>query len=737
MDYIATRTESPMTSALGRPPIPRTGFRRAFPQREPRVGEGRAWLRGLLMAFTIAWVSGGCSAPAAAPPPGPAASPSPSQALHRPPDPPRDTDALDPDFVAELCVQQIQADYQAGRYTAGQLTQAFLDRIHRYEGHYNAFISLNPEALREAEALDAEYRETGPRGPLHGVPVVVKDNMDMAGLVTTVGFRGFSRDEGGVPMIPDRDAAAVARLRQAGAIILGKTNLPDFAGHGTRTHSSVAGVTLNPYNTAKAPGGSSGGTATAVNASFAVLGLGTETGGSIQNPAGAQALVGVKPTYGLVPLKGVFPMDATYVDVVGPLARTVRDAAIALDVLAGPTLEDLATFASQDHIPAEGYAAGLRAGALKGRRFGLVGTGWRDGFLPLAPETEAHYRVAIEILRAQGAEVVEDPFEGSGFVDLYGERPRGGRSGSYDMHLYLQGLGPGAAFRSIEEWEDLTGETFRGSGQRRPPPLPGQQRQVCQAGEDVGDQGAQGGQEDDEGELVHQGGREVQPDQGGGQDAGDDQPRHRRPPLGHPAEDAGKRPSRATANGICPWSRIHPFRAPKALMAAPMAMKPPPTRPRSGWRRRQRERWTGQLAGRHDPHDPHGGQDVDQGGQPGSQHRGPGYGASGIPHRIGGDGGGFQTQEGPERQGGGGGDGAEGGSSGGVEGDEVVGIQPEEAQGSHGHQGSSFRIVVQSWTMPASLTPRAFTPVRSQMAAQGGAGPRAGSWAREGKKVAE
>jgi amidase len=424
------------------------------------------------MAFTIAWVSGGCSAPAAAPPPGPAASPSPSQALHRPPDPPRDTDALDPDFVAELCVQQIQADYQAGRYTAGQLTQAFLDRIHRYEGHYNAFISLNPEALREAEALDAEYRETGPRGPLHGVPVVVKDNMDMAGLVTTVGFRGFSRDEGGVPMIPDRDAAAVARLRQAGAIILGKTNLPDFAGHGTRTHSSVAGVTLNPYNTAKAPGGSSGGTATAVNASFAVLGLGTETGGSIQNPAGAQALVGVKPTYGLVPLKGVFPMDATYVDVVGPLARTVRDAAIALDVLAGPTLEDLATFASQDHIPAEGYAAGLRAGALKGRRFGLVGTGWRDGFLPLAPETEAHYRVAIEILRAQGAEVVEDPFEGSGFVDLYGERPRGGRSGSYDMHLYLQGLGPGAAFRSIEEWEDLTGETFRGSGQRRPPVAP-------------------------------------------------------------------------------------------------------------------------------------------------------------------------------------------------------------------------------------------------------------------------
>jgi Asp-tRNA(Asn)/Glu-tRNA(Gln) amidotransferase A subunit family amidase len=369
-------------------------------------------------------------------------------------------------------VEAIQAGLAAGRYSAVQLTRAALARIARYEETYNAFVSLNPEALATAAALDEEYLRTGPRGPLHGVPVVVKDNMDMAGLVTTAGFAGFSSATGGVDLVPDDDAAVVTRLREAGAVILGKTNLPDFAGHGTRTNSSVAGVTLNPYNPDRAPGGSSGGTATAVNAGFAVLGLGTETGGSIQNPASAQALVGVKPTYGLVPLEGVVPVDATYVDVVGALARTVRDAALALDVLAGPTLEDPATFAAEGHIPQEGYVAALSDTALEGRRFGLVGTGWREEFLPLAPETEAFYRDAVAVLEAQGAEAVADPFAGSSIVELYRRRPRGGGTGAYDWLVYFQGLGPGAAFHSVEEWETLTGETFRRGGRSRPPAAP-------------------------------------------------------------------------------------------------------------------------------------------------------------------------------------------------------------------------------------------------------------------------
>ena len=339
--------------------------------------------------------------------------------------------------LVELTTEEIQEAYAAGEYTSVDLTKAFLERIDRYEDYYNAFISMNPEALDIAARLDEEYRSSGPRGPLHGVPVVIKDNMDYSGLVTTAGFWGFSTAMGGIDMIPSDDAAAVERLRDAGAIILGKTNLPDFAGHGTRTNSSVAGVTLNPYNVTKAPGGSSGGTATAVNASFAVLGLGTETGGSIQNPSSAQALVGVKPTYGLVPLEGVYPINGSYVDVVGPMAKNVYDAAVTLDIIAGPTTDDFATFAAVDHIPENGYASALAEAAIEGKRFGLVGSGWRERWLPLDPKTETVYREAISTLTDLGAVVIEDPFAGSAFIELYGERPGVPSQGAYDRQIYL------------------------------------------------------------------------------------------------------------------------------------------------------------------------------------------------------------------------------------------------------------------------------------------------------------
>jgi len=370
--------------------------------------------------------------------------------------------------LVELTTEGIQGAYAAGEYTAVDLTQAFLERIGRYEDYYNAFVSMNPEALEVAARLDEEYRSSGPRGPLHGVPVVIKDNMeDYGGLVTTAGFWGFSTAMGGIDMIPGDDAAVVERLRDAGAIILGKTNLPDFAGHGTRTNSSVAGITLNPYNVTKAPGGSSGGTATAVNASFAVLGLGTETGGSIQNPSAAQALVGVKPTYGLVPLEGIYPINGSYVDVVGPMAKNVYDAAVTLDVIAGPTTDDLATFAAVDHIPEGGYASALTETTIEGKRFGLVGLGWRERWLPLDPRTERVYREAVATLTDLGAVVIEDPFAETGFIDLYGERPSVPSQGAYDRLIYLQGLGPAAAFHSIEEWEELSGEVFRRGGRGR------------------------------------------------------------------------------------------------------------------------------------------------------------------------------------------------------------------------------------------------------------------------------
>lgn len=379
---------------------------------------------------------------------------------------------VQPVDVVELTAAELQKGYGAGAYTVVEVVQAFLERIERYEGHYNAFVSMNPGALEIAAALDEELSGGGPRGPLHGVPVVIKDNLDYAGLVTTAGFSGFSAATGGIDMVPGDDAVVVERLRDAGAVILGKTNMPDFAGHGTRTRSTVAGETLNPYAVDRVPGGSSGGTATAVNASFAVLGLGTETGGSIQNPAAAQALVGVKPTFGLVPLEGVVPIDATYRDVVGPLARTVRDAAITLDVIAGPSPEDLASYAGAEHLPESGYEAALSVTALRGKRFGLVGPGWRESFLPLAPETEALYRDAVRILRAEGAAVVEDPFAGRGWVELYEERPGVPTVGSHDLAVYLLGLGPEAAFRSVEEWEELSGRRFRGGRGRQPPVAP-------------------------------------------------------------------------------------------------------------------------------------------------------------------------------------------------------------------------------------------------------------------------
>lgn len=363
--------------------------------------------------------------------------------------------------VVELTVADVQAGYASGRFTAVELTRAFLERIAAYEDRYNAFVSLNPRALEVAAALDAEYARSGPRGPLHGVPVVVKDNMDVAGLVTTAGWEGFSAATGGVDMVPDHDAVAVARLEAAGAIVLGKTNLPDFALDGTRTRSSVAGETLNPYHVGKVPGGSSGGTATAVNASFAVLGLGTETGGSIQNPASAQALVGVKPTHGLVPLAGVVPVNATYLDVVGPLARTVRDAAVALDALTGAANPEADTAMAAGHVPEGGYTAALAAGTLRGKRFGLFGQGWRIDRFPLDTATQRLYGEARTRLVELGAGVVEDPFHASGFFELYDDRPDLSDVEAHDLWAYFQGLGAGAAFHTVEEWEALAGRDFR------------------------------------------------------------------------------------------------------------------------------------------------------------------------------------------------------------------------------------------------------------------------------------
>jgi amidase len=289
---------------------------------------------------------------------------------------------------------------------------------------------------------------------------VVKDPMDMVGFPTTAGWRLLYSKTGGVDLMPAIDSPVVSRMRYAGAIIVGKTNVPVLSHSGSHANDSWAGPTLNVTMPDRLPGGSSAGTAAAVASSMVVLGLAEETGGSIQNPASAQDLVGVKPTIGLVPNVGVVPLAANR-DVVGPIARCVRDAALCLDVLAGYTSADPKTLAGVGKQPAEGYTSKLSADALKGKRLGLYGMGWRNQ--SMSEEAASLYERAKRELEAQGAILVEDPFAGSGFADLRKTTPplanfdaRGFESIPYDLQKYLERLGPSAALKSFAEFAKAT-----------------------------------------------------------------------------------------------------------------------------------------------------------------------------------------------------------------------------------------------------------------------------------------
>ena len=362
--------------------------------------------------------------------------------------------------IVELTIADIQEGFAQGRFTSEGLTRLHLARIEKYEPYYNAFTSMNPAALVDAQAIDSRRAAGETLGPLAGVPVVIKEAMDFAGLPSTAGWAPLASAAGGIDLIPESDAPVVARLRAAGAIILGKTNIPAFSHNGARANTSWDGPTFNAVDRAIAPGASSSGTATAVAASFAVVGLAEETGGSIQNPAAAQSLVSVKPTFALVPNAGVAPLAGSTRDVVGPHGRTVTDTAILLDAIAGYTVEDPKTVASIGMIPEGGYTRKLAPGALKGIRLGLYGPGWRR--LPLSEECKALYETAIEALTAQGAIVVEDPFAESGFADLAdlsGEfDERGLESIAYDMEHWLRRMGPSAAASSFAALKELLSE---------------------------------------------------------------------------------------------------------------------------------------------------------------------------------------------------------------------------------------------------------------------------------------
>jgi amidase len=364
--------------------------------------------------------------------------------------------------LSTLTVESIQTGFATNRFTAESLVNACLQQIEKYNPVYNAIIFLNESALDDAREIDRRRAAGEKLGPLAGVPVVVKDPMDMVGFPTTAGWKFLCSKAGGIDLLPERDAPVVARMREAGAVILGKTNVPVLSHSGSHANDSWAGPTLNVVMPDRKPGGSSAGTATSVAAGMAILGLAEETGGSIQNPASAQDLVGIKPTIGLVPNAGVVPLSSNR-DVVGPIARCVRDAALCLDVLAGYSSEDPKTLAGVGRQPIGGYTARLNKEALQGKRLGLYGNGWRNQ--PLSEETEALYERAKKELRSLGATLVDDPFAGSGFAELRQPTPplvnfdaRGFESLPYDLQKYLDRLGPNAAIKSIEEFAKVTAQ---------------------------------------------------------------------------------------------------------------------------------------------------------------------------------------------------------------------------------------------------------------------------------------
>ena len=316
-----------------------------------------------------------------------------------PPIPPRGAvDPAPPAFaLEEATIAGVHAAMRRGALDARSLVGRYLGRIEacdRAGPALRAVLRVSPRALADAAALDAEFARTGRLRPLHGVPLLLKDNVATAGLATTAGSPAL-RDH-----LPARDATIVARLREAGAIVLAKTNLHELAAAG-ETLSSLGGQTLNPYDPTRTPGGSSGGTGAALAADLGLAGIGTDTVNSIRSPASACALVGIRPTLGLVSRAGIVPFSLTQ-DTAGPMARSVADAARLLDAIAGSDPDDAATAEADRRRPAS-YADSLDPEGLAGARIGVLESFFGRGAEHL--EAGAATRRAIDAMRARGATI--------------------------------------------------------------------------------------------------------------------------------------------------------------------------------------------------------------------------------------------------------------------------------------------------------------------------------------------
>src|SRR5271163_1526196 len=305
-----------------------------------------------------------------------------------------------PFHLDEATISDVHAAYKSGPLTSVKLVQLYLQRIRACDQagpKLDVVIYLNPKALDEARALDEQLRKTGKFvGPLHGIPVLLKDNVNTKDMPTTGGSLSLAG------YTPATDAAITQKLRSAGAIILATVNLHEFAVWG-ETVSSIRGQTLNPYDLTRTPGGSSGGTGAGRAANFAIAGIGTDTVNSIRSPASANGIVGIRPTLGLVSRAGVIPYSFTQ-DAAGPLARTVTDAAKMLNVLVGYDPDDPATAWSVGNTEQD-YTKFLNANGLQGKRIGVLRSFF--GAAPINDQVNIIANQAVEYLKRSGATVVE------------------------------------------------------------------------------------------------------------------------------------------------------------------------------------------------------------------------------------------------------------------------------------------------------------------------------------------
>ena len=361
-----------------------------------------------------------------------------------------------PYAVEEVSLAKLAADLAAKQTTSVAVTQAYIDRIKQYDANLHAIIAVVPDALKQAAASDQRRKEGKALGPLDGVPIILKDNIDAVGVATTAGSYAL------IDNLPAKDSEVVRRLRGAGVVILAKANLSQWAGRRSRGGASFSGSTVggnphNPYDLARSPAGSSSGPGIAVATSFAAAALGSDTTGSIIGPSSMNGIVGMRPTYALVSRHGVVPITEAQ-DSIGPMARTVEDEAMLLTVMAGSDPADPATKDADAHKT--DYTKGLKADALKGVRLGVL-----HGYSGNNEKTKPVFDAALEVLKAQGAELVDVPDD---FMENVSEQASRSEDWNFkhDLEAYLKDAPPAVkirnmadliAFSKAEEHEKLHG----------------------------------------------------------------------------------------------------------------------------------------------------------------------------------------------------------------------------------------------------------------------------------------